>query len=109
MQKNGLYVKNSKINTNIYIRDEDAYKKYMEVLEKEEIPFHTYTIKSEKMHSFIIKGIDSEPTTEELQKDLIENLKHIQIKNHAKYIRNPYRQQCLPPGSSEKSQIPVLH
>lgn len=68
--KNGFYVKNSKNNTNVYIRDEDEYKNYMEVLEKQNIPFHTYTIKSEKVHSFIVKGIDSEPDIEEIKKDL---------------------------------------
>lgn len=94
--KNGFYVKNSKNNTNVYIRDEEEYKKYMvqvqvQVLEKQKIPFHTYTMKSEKTHSFIVKGIDSDPSTEEIQKDLIENY-NIPVKSvyKLKTTRNIY-------------------
>lgn len=76
----GYHVKNSKNNTNLYINDRKEYEKCMEVLEKEDISFHSYTLKEEKPHSFVIKGIDSEPATEDIQNDL-ETKHNLKVKN----------------------------
>lgn len=78
--KNGYYIKNSKNNTNIFINNHEEYKNYKEILEKEDISFDSYTVKEEKPHSFVIKGIDSSPSDEEIKQDL-EVKYNLNIKN----------------------------
>lgn len=75
--KKGYFIKNSKNNTNIFINDYEEYENYKEILEKEDISFHSYTPKNEKPHSFVLKGINSSPDemqtiTEEIKSDLNE-------------------------------------
>lgn len=111
--KKGYYIKNSKNNTNIFINDHEEYQNYKEILEKEDISFHSYTVKEEKPHSFVIKGIDSSPSDEEIKSDLEmkfnlnikkvfklktkgTNLFVVQTDNtiHLKYLINNVRYVC---------------
>lgn len=70
--KNGFHIKNSRYNTNVFINDPNDYHKYLELLEKNKEDFHTYTEKNKKTHAFVLKGIDSDPTTVEIQQDIEE-------------------------------------
>lgn len=83
----GFYIKNTKNNTNIFINDPEEYKKYFELLEKEQISFHTYTEKSNKNHAFVLKGIDSKPDIDEIKMDL--ESKHLNIINIYKMKNTP--------------------
>lgn len=71
----GFTIKNTKNNTNLFIQDADEYRKYLQVLEAEQVNYHTYTEKGNKTHAFILKGIDSNPTPEEIKEYLEENYK----------------------------------
>lgn len=109
----GYYVKNTKNCTNIFVKNTEEFKKCRQILEDENISYHTYTLKEEKPHSFVLKGIDSNPTVDEIKYDL-ENRHNINIKNifklkntkrgiyviqtdnsiHLKYLSNNIRYVC---------------
>lgn len=78
--KKGFHIKNSRYNTNVFIYDTEEYRNYLQTLEEKTEDFHTYTEKSRKTHAFILKGIDSKPSPEEIQQD-IEEKHNFKIKN----------------------------
>lgn len=69
----GFHIKNTKNNTNIFINDTDEYRRYLKVLEAEEVNFHSYTEKGNKTHTFVLKGIDGSITTEEIKENIETN------------------------------------
>lgn len=53
--KKGFHIKNSRYNTNVFIYDTEEYKKYLQLLEKKEEDFHTYTEKKQQNSCFYPK------------------------------------------------------
>lgn len=91
--RNGFYIKNTKNNTNLFIKDPEEYKKYLLSLENQKISFHTYSEKTNKTHAFVLKGIDSDPTVEEIKMNLEEKYP-MKVKNVFK-MKNTTRNNYL--------------
>lgn len=72
--KQGYHIKYTKHNTNIFIHDVNEYKKYLEQMDKDEIDYHTYSLKTEKHHSFIIRGLDKTVESDDVKTALVEKL-----------------------------------
>lgn len=76
-QLNGdFFLDQGKNRTNIFVNDMSDHKKLVEILKTEGpdyVQFHTYTTKEQKTHSFVIRGLPSDVTAQEVQ----ENLKQI--------------------------------
>ena len=82
--KKGFYLKYSARSTLIYIQDYNEYKMYKNKLaEDENIEFHTYTTSKEKTHAFVLRGLQGDPTPDEIKEDIEEN--------HGIYIKNIYK------------------
>ncbi|KAG5878040.1 hypothetical protein JTB14_014219 [Gonioctena quinquepunctata] len=65
----------AKLNNNSTIfktNTERDYRKAIEIFERLHIEFHTFTTKEEKIHSFVLKGLDNFPDEEEIKEDLME-------------------------------------
>ncbi|KAG5862891.1 hypothetical protein JTB14_022366 [Gonioctena quinquepunctata] len=57
-------------STLIYTANAEDHALMRKVLLETGSQFHTYTLKEEKTHAFVIKGLESEPTPEELEEAL---------------------------------------
>lgn len=90
--KKGFHIKNTKNITNVFINDIEEYRKYLSVLEKDEVNFHTYSEKENKTHAFLLKGLDSNPTLEEIKCEIEEryNVKIVNIHNLKNTSRDMY-------------------
>lgn len=67
----GFHIKYTNQNTNLYIYNQEEYKKYLELLKgNETLQYHTYTPKNERKHAFILRGMDSASDTDEIKEEL---------------------------------------
>lgn len=84
----GFELKYTKNNTNLFIKDTNEYRKYLQKIKKnqedkdqdpeDKLEFHTYTEKSEKNHAFVLKGLDSDL---DYLKEELENQSKINVVN----------------------------
>lgn len=83
-----FHVKYTAGRTTVQTYDNKIYKVLLKELTEQNLKFHTYTPKDEKTHGFVLRGLDSEPSTEEIKEDL-ETTHKIQIqkmyKMHTKF------------------------
>lgn len=70
----GFHIRYFKYSTAVYIYDMDEWTLLKARLENK-CEYHTYASRDQKTHAFILKGLDLEPTTEELQEELVTNIK----------------------------------
>ncbi|KAG5896637.1 hypothetical protein JTB14_009544 [Gonioctena quinquepunctata] len=68
-------IEHKRYNTMIYAKSNEDRIRIMRSLETAKYQFHTYTWKEEKTHAFILKGLDQEPTTDEIKTALMEEYK----------------------------------
>lgn len=57
--KNGFYIKNSVNNTNLFVYDKTDWNEMKNFFQNEKVRFHTYTLKEEKKHSFVLYGLEA--------------------------------------------------
>lgn len=61
--KKGFEMKHTRNNTNLFINDTTEYNKYLQKIKREadeNFQFHTYTLKQEKIHGFVLRGLDKD-------------------------------------------------
>lgn len=63
----GFHVKYTKNNVNIYIADVNQWRSYNNYLIDNNIEHHTYTLKGEKTHAFVLRGLEGDVTEEEVE------------------------------------------
>lgn len=75
-----FYIKYTKYNTNVYTKEKDKFTRLKQTLIEKKTEFYTYTLKDEKTHAFVIRGLQ----TYELQDAIMDELKNsykVPIKN----------------------------
>lgn len=70
-----FHIKHVGGRTAIQAYDYGKYKILKRELAENNLQFHTYTPAEEKTHGFVIRGLDSNPTPEEIQQDINETHK----------------------------------
>lgn len=60
-------------NTSIYLANITDWKTLKQALANEKTDFHSYTAKDEKMHAFVLSGLDNDTCIEDVENDLINN------------------------------------
>lgn len=65
--KKGFHLKYTSKKVSIFVHDLTEWKSFKYELEQIGIPHYSYTHNSEKEHAFIIRGLDNEPATSDLQ------------------------------------------
>ncbi|KAG5877097.1 hypothetical protein JTB14_006392 [Gonioctena quinquepunctata] len=68
-------IEHKRHNTMIYPKSNEDRIIIMQLLQKINYEFHTYTWKEEKTHAFILKGLDQEPTIDEIKVALLDEYK----------------------------------
>ena len=69
----GVNIKYTRANTTIFTSSKLDFIRLRKHLSQEtNARFHTYTLKSEKTHAFVIKGLDNKPSDEEVKEELSE-------------------------------------
>ena len=71
----GFYVNYTRNNINLYLDNKDHKKQILENLKQKKIEHHTYTDYDDKTHAFVLRGLDSQPTTDEVHSVLSEQYK----------------------------------
>ncbi|KAG5881874.1 hypothetical protein JTB14_008688 [Gonioctena quinquepunctata] len=71
--KEQFIIEHTPRNTMIYAKSNEDRLKLMETLQSLHYQFHTYTLREEKTHAFILKGLDQGPTQDEIKE---HNLGH---------------------------------
>lgn len=71
--KKGFHLQYTSKSVSIFIHDLVEWRMLKGEFDEIGIPFYSYTHTSEKEHSFIIRGLDNEPATSELQETLEED------------------------------------
>lgn len=66
-----FHVKYTKYNTNIYLHHKKDRDEMLRQLDTTDVKFFTYSDKTEKTYAFVIRGLDHDPTTDELRQDLL--------------------------------------
>lgn len=87
----GFYIKMTRNNTNIFVKNFDEWQSMKDVLIGEQTPFHSYTPKSEKKHAFVLNGLHCTHTDETKADTTPDDIKlELQQKYNLK-IANVYR------------------
>lgn len=73
------HIKHMGERTSVQTYTEKNYRLLVNQLNNINLEFHTYTLKSDKTHAFVLRGLDSAPDTEEI-KDELETTHKIPIK-----------------------------
>ena len=68
----GFYMNYTRNNINVYLDKKEHKKQIIQKLKENKIQFHTYTDPDEKTHAFVLRGLDFEPTIEQIEKELVE-------------------------------------
>lgn len=64
--KKGFHIKYTLNHTNLFLHDIQEWRMYKDEIELDNTPFYTFTPYEEREHAFVIRGLDNEPTEEEL-------------------------------------------
>ena len=70
--KKGFHIINRENNTNLFIHSEDEWISYKNYLKEEKVEFFSYTMKKEKNHAFVLKGIEHEDDPETIKGWLLD-------------------------------------
>lgn len=70
--KNGFKIKNGPKNTTLFIQTEADWNNYKNILKEQNVEYYTFTNKNEKTHAFVLKGLQHEEETIEIEKQLKE-------------------------------------
>lgn len=73
----GFYIKYTKNNTNIYFTDNKEKQQYQTIINRKNIQYYTYTDRTEKQNGFVLKGLETDATLEELLEELQDENKNI--------------------------------
>lgn len=68
----GFYLKFTNASTLIFAEDENEHKQLLKELEDTEIDHHSYTLRTEKSHAFVLRGLDTDPPLQEIDEALQE-------------------------------------
>lgn len=75
----GFYLKFTNSSTLIFADDESEYRQLLKEMEDTEINHHSYTLRSEKNHAFVLRGLDTDPSLKEIE-DALQEEHEIKIK-----------------------------
>lgn len=70
LEVNNFSLKFTSNNINIYPDSDEAYKIIREGLKSKNIKYYTFTLKSERTHAYVLRGLDHEPKIEEIAEEL---------------------------------------
>ncbi|RZC36862.1 hypothetical protein BDFB_011737, partial [Asbolus verrucosus] len=73
----------------IHVNDIKQYNNLKKKIEEQQIEFHTYTIKENKTHAFVLRGLDHQPKIEEIQNELINQKVEVKQIFQMKQTRRP--------------------
>lgn len=73
--KTEFHLKYTANNVNVYFKNQNDKKAFMKIASNENLEYHTYTDVEEKTHAFVIRGLDTEPTPEEIKEEILKSYK----------------------------------
>lgn len=79
---NEFYIKYTKYNTNVYTQTNEQYLKLKEHFVNKKLEFYTYTLKTEKTHAFVLRGLQSS----KIENSILNELKNAYNTNVIKVI-----------------------
>ncbi|CAG9824607.1 unnamed protein product [Phaedon cochleariae] len=68
-----FYFKFGRESTLLYMDNVDDFEMLKSKLEDDEVAFYTYTLKKDKSHAFVVRGLDFKPEPSEVKEDLEAN------------------------------------
>lgn len=68
--KKGFHLNYTSKNVSIFIHDYNEWRELKDDLDLANVPYFSYTPKAEKEHAFVIRGLDNQPTVEDLKETL---------------------------------------
>lgn len=68
--KHGFHIKYTANNISLYLDNQNDKDNILKSFNSEQLEYHTYTDAHQKTHAFIVRGLDGEPSTEEVKQEL---------------------------------------
>lgn len=77
--KHGFHIKYTANNISLYLDNQSDKDNILKSFNREQLEYHTYTDANQKTHAFIVRGLDGEPSTEEVKQEL-KTIHKIEVK-----------------------------